>query len=79
MTGIEITILFTLYRLKRVEGTDELARLVGADPKTVKRYASTFANLGLIKVQTCENGGRGHKSIYEDNGFIAKFVNWGAR
>jgi predicted transcriptional regulator len=79
MTSIEIAILFTLYRLKRVEGTDELARLVNTDPKTAKRYACTFADLGLIKITQHENPGRGQKTIYEDNGTISKYVDWGMR
>jgi hypothetical protein len=67
---IALLILLALHEHKRIEGTEKLAELIGASRDRIVPNALILHNMGLIKMTINPNGGRGHKSVYEDKGVI---------
>lgn len=69
MTNISLGILIALNEHKTIEGTEELARILGTREGYVKTNALLLAKYGMITMQISP-GGRGNKTIYKDAGVI---------
>lgn len=69
MTNISLGILIALNEHKTIEGTEQLARILGTREGYVKTNALLLAKYGMIKMQISV-GGRGNKTIYQDAGVI---------
>jgi hypothetical protein len=78
-TDITLRILLALHEHKRIEGTDKLAEIINSKPCYIVPNALILHKMGLIKMTICPNGGRGHKSTYEDAGVITATNNARAR
>ena len=69
MTNISLGILLTLHEHKEIQGTEELARILGTREGYVKANALLLAKYGMITMEISP-GGRGNKTIYKDAGAI---------